>query len=53
MSHMGPMAGAAFSSVKLMERFAFLPAIAFAQVITFLVSMTRLVVVNGKIFMQI
>ncbi|MFA5998930.1 MAG: MATE family efflux transporter [Candidatus Babeliales bacterium] len=38
MSHMGPMAGAAFSSVKLMERFAFLPAIAFAQVITFLVS---------------
>ncbi|HSW76633.1 MAG TPA: MATE family efflux transporter [Candidatus Saccharimonadales bacterium] len=38
MSHLGPTAGAAFSSVKLMERFAFLPAIAFAQVITFLVS---------------
>ncbi len=38
MSHLGATAGAAFSSIKLMERFAFLPAIAFAQIITFLVS---------------
>ena len=38
MSYLGPTAGAAFSNIKLMERFAFLPAIAFAQIITFLVS---------------
>lgn len=38
MSHLGANAGAAFSCVKLMERFAFLPAMACAQVITFLVS---------------
>ncbi|MCX5924622.1 MAG: MATE family efflux transporter [Candidatus Dependentiae bacterium] len=38
MSHMGPVSAAAFSCIKLMDRFAFLPAIAFAQVITFLVS---------------
>ena len=35
---MGPCTVAAFCVVKDMERFAFLPAIAFAQVITFLVS---------------
>ncbi len=38
MSHLGATAGAAFSCIKMMERFAFLPAIASAQVITFLVS---------------
>ncbi|OGB85794.1 hypothetical protein A3J41_01010, partial [candidate division TM6 bacterium RIFCSPHIGHO2_12_FULL_38_8] len=38
MSHLGASAGAAFSCIKMMERFAFLPAIASAQVITFLVS---------------
>lgn len=38
MSHLGATASAAFSCIKLMERFAFLPAIASAQVITFLVS---------------
>lgn len=35
---LGTCAVAAFSVVKDMERFAFLPAIAFAQVVTFLVS---------------
>lgn len=38
MSHMGSQAGAAFSCIKMMERFAFIPAIACAQIITFLVS---------------
>lgn len=38
MSHLGQEAGAAFSCIKMMERFAFLPAIACAQIITFLVS---------------
>jgi MATE family multidrug resistance protein len=38
MSHLGATAGAAFSCIKMMERFSFLPAIASAQVITFLVS---------------
>jgi MATE family multidrug resistance protein len=38
MSHLGPQAGAAFSCIKMMERFAFLPAIASAHIITFLVS---------------
>jgi multidrug resistance protein, MATE family len=38
MSHLGSVAGAAFSCIKMMERFAFVPAIACAQVITFLVS---------------
>lgn len=38
MSYMGANSGAAFSSIKLMERLAFAPAIAFAQIITFLVS---------------
>jgi MATE family multidrug resistance protein len=36
--HMGTCAVASFAAVKDMERFAFLPAIAFAQIITFLVS---------------
>jgi MATE family multidrug resistance protein len=38
MSSMGVTAGAAFSCLKMMERFSFVPAIACAQVITFLVS---------------
>lgn len=38
MSYLGATAGAAFSCIKMMERFAFLPAIASSQVITFLVS---------------
>lgn len=38
MSHLGATAGAAFSCIKMMERFAFVPAIGCAQVITFLVS---------------
>ncbi len=38
MSSLGAIAGAAFSCIKMMERFAFVPAIACAQVITFLVS---------------
>lgn len=38
MSSLGQTAGAAFSCIKMMERFAFIPAIACAQVITFLVS---------------
>ncbi len=38
MSHLGQEAGAAFSCIKMMERFSFLPAIACAQIITFLVS---------------
>lgn len=38
MSALGPTSSAAFSCVKLMERFAFMPGIACAQVITFLVS---------------
>lgn len=38
MSHLGSQSGAAFSCIKMMERFAFLPAIACAQVVTFLVS---------------
>lgn len=37
-SHLGLEAKAAFSCIKMMERFAFLPAIACAQVVTFLVS---------------
>lgn len=38
MSSFGAAAGAGFSCIKMMERFAFVPAIACAQVITFLVS---------------
>jgi len=38
MSHLGAQAGAAFSCIKIMERFAFIPAIACAQIVTFLVS---------------
>jgi MATE family multidrug resistance protein len=38
MSHLGAQAGAAFSCIKMMERFAFLPAIACAHIVTFLVS---------------
>ena len=38
MSSLGAISGAAFSCIKMMERFAFVPAIACAQVITFLVS---------------
>ncbi|MBP9765547.1 MATE family efflux transporter [Candidatus Babeliales bacterium] len=38
MSQLGHQAGAAFACIKMMERFAFLPAIACSQVITFLVS---------------
>lgn len=38
MSDLGTQAGAAFSCIKMMERFAFIPAIACAQVVTFLVS---------------
>lgn len=38
MNEMGTNVAAAFCTVQNMERFAFLPAIAFAQVITFLVS---------------
>lgn len=37
-SKLGPEAGAAFSCVKTMERFSFVPAIAFAQVVTFVIS---------------
>lgn len=37
-SHLGSDASAAFSMLKQMERFAFVPAIAFSQIITFLVS---------------
>lgn len=37
-SQLGSTAGASFSMIKLMERIAFVPAIAFAQIITFLVS---------------
>ncbi|MBU1008121.1 MATE family efflux transporter [Candidatus Dependentiae bacterium] len=37
-THMGPAAIASFDAIKNLERFALLPAIAFAQVITFLVS---------------
>lgn len=38
LSHLGGNVMASFSLIKLMERFAFIPAIGFAQVITFLVS---------------
>ncbi len=38
MSQLGSTAGASFSMIKLMERIAFVPAIAFSQIITFLVS---------------
>lgn len=38
MSKLGSTAGASFSMIKLMERIAFVPAIAFSQIITFLVS---------------
>ena len=38
MSKLGATAGASFSMIKLMERIAFVPAIAFSQIITFLVS---------------
>lgn len=38
MSHLGAQAGAAFACIKMMERFAFLPAIASAHIVTFLVS---------------
>lgn len=38
MNAMGTNVAAAFTTVQNMERFAFLPAIAFAQVITFLIS---------------
>lgn len=38
MAKLGATAGAAFSMVKLMERIAFVPAIALSQIVTFLVS---------------
>lgn len=37
-SQLSSTAGASFSMIKLMERIAFVPAIAFSQIITFLVS---------------
>ncbi len=37
-SRLGSTAGASFAMIKLMERIAFVPAIAFSQIITFLVS---------------